>query len=90
LPGHFPGNPIVPGVVLLNHVMDYAQLQFGAGMRICGIEQVKFLEPLRPGQTAQIELDLQTNQLRFIVRSSEETGSVIAQGILSITQEVAS
>jgi 3-hydroxyacyl-[acyl-carrier-protein] dehydratase len=56
LPGHFPGRPLVPGVVLLDHVLDAVEAAFGplaGGLRL---PQVKFVQPLLPGQTARVEL----------------------------------
>jgi len=57
LNGHFPGNPIVPGVVLLervehsieNHLLDW---------QVSELIQVKFLLPVLPGQTMDVEIDL--------------------------------
>lgn len=47
LEGHFPGHPIVPGVIILDHVVSglTSQLQ---GANLDGIPQVKFLRPLLP------------------------------------------
>jgi 3-hydroxymyristoyl/3-hydroxydecanoyl-(acyl carrier protein) dehydratase len=56
LPGHFPGRPIVPGVVLLDRVLDAIEDQHGP-LGPLRLPQVKFVEPLLPGQTARIELD---------------------------------
>lgn len=55
LPGHFPGRPVVPGVVILDHVLAAIEGEYGplAALRL---PQVKFLQPLLPGQTARIEL----------------------------------
>ncbi|MDQ3039510.1 MAG: hypothetical protein M3Q51_06365 [Pseudomonadota bacterium] len=55
LPGHFPGNPVVPGVLLLDHVLSLLEAMQGPlhGVRL---PQVKFLQPLLPGQDARVEL----------------------------------
>ena len=56
LPGHFPGRPIVPGVVLLDRVVALLEAELGtpaAGLRLA---QAKFLQPLLPGELARVEL----------------------------------
>lgn len=66
LPGHFPGRPLVPGVVLLERVVEAIETAHGAfdGLRL---PQVKFVQPLLPGETARIELDGQAPRWRFRV-----------------------
>lgn len=56
LPGHFPGRPIVPGVLILDHVLDAIEAAHGhlGNLRL---PQVKFLQPLLPGETACIVID---------------------------------
>ncbi|MFC3550690.1 hypothetical protein ACFOLC_06625 [Lysobacter cavernae] len=56
LPGHFPGRPLVPGVVLLERVVEAIEAQHGP-LPAMRLPQVKFVQPLLPGQTAQIELE---------------------------------
>ena len=58
LPGHFPGRPLVPGVVVLDHVLD-AVLAAASGTAPSALRlpQVKFLQPLRPGEPARVELE---------------------------------
>ena len=46
--GHFPGAPIVPGVVLLDEAM-YA-IAVATGVRHDHIDWAKFIRPVRPGQ----------------------------------------
>ncbi|NOT88133.1 MAG: hypothetical protein HOP03_08115 [Lysobacter sp.] len=55
LPGHFPGQPIVPGVVVLDRVLAAIEARYGA-LGALRMPQVKFLQPLLPEQTARIEL----------------------------------
>jgi 3-hydroxymyristoyl/3-hydroxydecanoyl-(acyl carrier protein) dehydratase len=83
LPGHFPGHPVVPGVVLLDHVQQAAQRWLGKPLRIRALPQAKFLAPLLPEQQAQIQLTLQDQQLRFGITRDDVT---IAQGIMQIAE----
>jgi 3-hydroxymyristoyl/3-hydroxydecanoyl-(acyl carrier protein) dehydratase len=53
LPGHFPGNPVVPGAVILSEVAAAGKDHLGA-VRVTGFAAVKFLSPLRPEQAAEI------------------------------------
>jgi 3-hydroxyacyl-[acyl-carrier-protein] dehydratase len=55
LPGHFPDRPIVPGVVLLDRVLDALESETGR-LGALRLPQVKFLQPLLPGEEASVEL----------------------------------
>lgn len=56
LPGHFPGRPVVPGVVVLDRVLAAVEAEAGplAALRL---PQVKFLRPLLPEEEAEVELE---------------------------------
>lgn len=52
-PGHFPGNPIIPGVLLLDEVVKaVAGLPGGAGEIV--IRSAKFFRPVRPGEGVRL------------------------------------
>jgi len=75
LPGHFPGNPVVPGVVLLDRVA--AVLEAAMGGVIARIGAVKFLAPLRPGETAALHVTHADGRARFHI---ERDGTPVLRG----------
>lgn len=57
LPGHFPGNPVVPAVVLLERVAAAIEQAYGPQARLARLPAVKFLAPLAPGEPFRIVLE---------------------------------
>ncbi|MET0894103.1 MAG: hypothetical protein ABWY01_11145 [Pseudoxanthomonas sp.] len=83
LPGHFPGQPIVPGVVLLERVLEAIELDH-VPLPALRLPQVKFLKPLLPGETARVQLLGEWPRWRFQVLRGEEvlaSGEVVAEGL---------
>jgi 3-hydroxymyristoyl/3-hydroxydecanoyl-(acyl carrier protein) dehydratase len=87
LTGHFPGNPIVPGVVILDAVICAAEAWLGGGFRVHALSHAKFLASLKPDEAVRIELALRGPLLEFAVYRGEGT---IAKGALSGTRDSAS
>ena len=73
--GHFPGNPIVPGVVLLDLVVE--ALQRGAP-RVLG--NVKFHRAVKPGESFTLRYKLVGPLLSFRCVSGEQ---LLVEGSLS-------
>ncbi len=67
LPGHFPGNPVVPGVILLDHVTA-AILTAYPTCRLAGLPQVKFLRPVRAGDAVSIAYSPGPARIEFACR----------------------
>lgn len=54
--GHFPGDPILPGVVQVDWAIRFGAEAFGPLGRFCGLDQVKFLGLIRPGERVELRL----------------------------------
>jgi 3-hydroxymyristoyl/3-hydroxydecanoyl-(acyl carrier protein) dehydratase len=81
LAGHFPDNPIVPGVVLLDETLHAIARITGASVAQCTLSTVKFKNILRPGEPLTLSFDAHgTRSLRFELKSA---GRAIASGVLA-------
>lgn len=73
--GHFPGNPVIPGAVLLDVVL---RVVFGGELGACEVRSAKFLHPVRPGDVMSIRWN-EGDSIRFDCAVGERpvlTGSV--------------
>ena len=89
LQGHFPGNPIVPGVILCEILAQSACVllkdQMAAGMLpvYTGLNNVKFRSPVRPGDTVETRCCLKRAKHPFYFAE----GTVSVEGRLCLSAE---
>ncbi|HET7795046.1 MAG TPA: 3-hydroxyacyl-ACP dehydratase [Rhizobacter sp.] len=72
--GHFPGQPLLPGVSLLAEVLEAVLRDPDLASKVGPTPRlgvVKFLAPVRPGATLAIHFDAGPTALRFEVRNAE-------------------
>lgn len=82
--GHFPGLPIVPGVVLLDEAIYAIMQDLGSVPKAWKIASAKFLSPLGPETTVIIEFAIQeSGSVQFDIVDGERR---IATGSLTPTQ----
>jgi 3-hydroxymyristoyl/3-hydroxydecanoyl-(acyl carrier protein) dehydratase len=79
--GHFPGGPILPGVLLLAEVMEALRgLGDDIALAGCEVASAKFLSPVAPGDELTITLQVSTTGWRFDVHVGAvraATGSLV-------------
>ena len=64
--GHFPGNPVMPGVLIAESLAQVAALIYLAGdedragntVYLVGMDKMRFRAPVRPGDTLRLEVSL--------------------------------
>ena len=83
LPGHFPGQPLVPGVILLEQVA--LALRAWRGKRLTRVLEAKFVAPLLPDEAAMLRLmeaDPASSRIRFEI---QRDGTLLARGVVEGT-----
>ena len=58
---HFPGNPIVPGALLLQWIFEHIKLMY-TDLCIIEVKSAKFLHTLAPGAQCELSATLQPEQ----------------------------
>ncbi len=73
--GHFPGNPILPGIIQLASVRILAARFLSCSLAASTLSNIKFRDMIRPGQSVKVNLFGQEKnggwKVRFEISSSE-------------------
>ena len=81
--GHFPGNPILPGVALLDAALLDIATDCGLDLAECQLAVAKFQAFVRPGAALALEFERRADgSIRFRVRGD---AAPVASGILLTT-----
>lgn len=89
LRGHFPGNPIVPGVILCEMLAQSACVLLAEGMgegkvpMYTGLDKVRFRAPVRPGDTVETACTIKRAKPPFYFAQ----GSASVNGTVCVTAE---
>ena len=82
--GHFPNNPILPGIAQLKMVADLIAQPLGGHALLTGLSRVKFRKLVRPGERLDISVTggNSENQYLFKITSGNED---VCSGKMSLT-----
>jgi 3-hydroxyacyl-[acyl-carrier-protein] dehydratase len=96
--GHFPAQPILPGVLVIEAVAQTAGVMLGSGAPqasdknlggvalLAAVNRFKFLKPVTPGQELRVETKKLTEAgpMAYIGATVWVNGEVVAKGELSV------
>jgi len=91
--GHFPGEPILPGIALVNTVYDaiaWDAQDRGESVQLSSLKRIKFMGPVRPGETFLLSMtreETSTERLYNFKVTVED--KIFCSGIMTVnkTQE---
>ncbi len=83
--GHFPDDPILPGIAQLKMVVDLLSNSVADNMRMTGMSRIKFRKIVRPGELLDINVssDNKENNYMFRITSGNEE---VCSGKMSFSQ----
>ncbi len=84
---HFPGFPVLPGVLMLDLLKATAEKWYGAGLKVWSVRRVRFSNYLKPGAEWQGRMRLENMSLEGDRWSGEifSAGVKMASAILTLS-----
>lgn len=89
--GHFPGDPLVPGVILTEALAQTAGIacgEVGKSFRLSAIKLMKFLRPVRPDSQVLLKAE-KTGGMGVLVQfqvSATVDGETAAEGVVILNE----
>lgn len=77
--GHFPGNPIVPGVCMMQMIKEVLENQLGKKLRLVKADNIKFLSFINPNEYPQFGLEIKMSTVDEQVKADAQ---LVNEGIV--------
>ncbi len=75
LKGHFPGLPVVPGVCMMQMVLEMMEVSSGKQVSLIAADSMKFLAVINPEQSGEIEMAISYGG-QFLISATLFAGAV--------------
>lgn len=78
--GHFPGNPVTPGVCMMQIIKELTQEITGFSLQLKSSNNVKFMALINPEETPELRLELEIlpNEDEVKVKNTSSFGETVA------------
>lgn len=78
--GHFPGNPITPGVSMIQIIKEISQNLLGKQLFLESADNVKFMAIINPEETPVVKLDftIDAKEDKWKVKTTASFGETVA------------
>ncbi len=78
--GHFPGNPVTPGVCMMQIVKEISEQLTAKKLLVASANNLKFMAIINPEQTPELSLDLEISETEDNIKVKNTTffGETIA------------
>lgn len=78
--GHFPGNPVTPGVCMMQIIKELTQNVTGFSLQLKSSSNVKFMALINPEETPELKLELEIlpNDDEVKVKNTTSFGETVA------------
>jgi 3-hydroxyacyl-[acyl-carrier-protein] dehydratase len=89
--GHFPGDPLYPGALLIEAMAQTTALVYAAGDGevgyLAGIKNLRFYRPVRPGDVLTIECQVldRVDHVISVAASIHRDADLVCKGVLTVT-----
>ena len=94
LPGHFPGRPIVPGVVLLDLTFDAIRTALAQPVELVSIVSAKFMQAVAPQARVDVHVKITPDEREGFMKArftlSHAQAPVVEGSFMLATRERAS
>lgn len=88
--GHFPGEPILPGIALLHTVYDAILSKTGDGgesVKVSSLKRIRFTGPVRPGEMLLLSLTREggTEEILYNFKVFVKE-TIVCSGLMTVTK----
>ena len=78
--GHFPGNPVVPGVCQIELIRELVGRESGVDFKLSDADNIKFLAMISPRQNTEVSMNLDVKEMAR--QTANVNGSIFNEEVI--------